>query len=320
MGAEHIILVENPAHISVDLKRLRIRRPKHEDSFFDVFDVHAIILDHDEITISHNALRRMADSGTTLVITDEQHLPCAQILSDNSNTRTASRARLQIKHEGDAFSNNLWRSIVETRLLTEAMNLRRLNMNGALHLERLSADVMPGDKTNVEATAARYYWRRLFEDFLRIKQGAADPINTRLNYGYAVLRAMVAKEIVAAGLHPGIGLKHSNATNVLNLADDLMEPFRFVVELHVTELELESEFKGHAKIDVLRFVERHLGWRDELSAPIGDSWACVQLCTGLGRPIGETLAAERLGSRWTRLVRSMAGEWCGYSSPLTARF
>lgn len=256
MGADHILLIENPAHISVDMKRLRIRRPECEDVFFDPFDVQAVILDHDEILISHNALRRIADSGTTLVITDERHLPCAQILSDNSNSRTASRARLQIKREGDVLSDNLWRSIVEARLLTEAMNLRRLNMNGALHLERLSVDVTPGDKANVEATAARYYWRRLFEDFLRIKQGADDPINIRLNYGYSVLRAMVAKEIVAAGLHPGIGLKHSNATNVLNLVDDLMEPFRFVVELHVAELELESEFKGQAKIDVLRFVER----------------------------------------------------------------
>lgn len=256
MGVDQVVLIESVAHISVDTKRLRIRRGDHLDSFFDPHDVGAIILDNDEITVSHNALRRIAEAGATLVITDRRHIPCAQILSDNLNSRTAIRARLQVAREGDALSEELWRSIVEARLKTEAVNLRRLDLNGALHLERLSTQVTPGDKTNIEATAARYYWPRLFVDFLRTKQGADDPINSRLNYGYAVLRAMVARELVASGLHPGIGLKHSNASNTLNLADDLMEPFRFVVEFHVAELDLEVAFKGRAKIDAMRFLDR----------------------------------------------------------------
>lgn len=256
MGVDHVLLIENVAHISVDTRRLRIRRPEYADSFFDPCDVSAIILDHDDITVSHNALRSIAKAGATLVITDERHIPCAQILGDNLNSRTASRARLQVTREGEALSDEVWKSIVEARLRTEALNLRRLNLNGALHLERLCTQITPGDKTNIEASGARYYWPRLFSDFLRTKQGADDPINTRLNYGYAVLRAMVAKELVASGLHPGIGLKHSNAANTLNLADDLMEPFRFVVEFHVTELDFEVEFKGRAKIDVLGFLDR----------------------------------------------------------------
>jgi len=263
MGVDHVLLVENVAHISVDTKRLRIRRAEYADSFFDPRDVSAIILDHDDITISHSALRRIAQAGATLVVTDERHIPCAQILGDNLNSNTASRTRLQISRENDSLSGDLWRSIVETRLKTEAVNLRRLNFSGALHLERLCAQVTPGDRTNVEATAARYYWSRLFSDFKRTKRGADDPINSRLNYGYAVLRAMVAKELIASGLHPGIGIKHSNATNTLNLADDLMEPFRFVVEFHVVELDLEVAFKGRAKIDVLEFLERSVVSRGE---------------------------------------------------------
>jgi len=163
---------------------------------------------------------------------------------------------LQFQFENSLQRDEVWLSIVEARLLTEAANLRRLELNGGLRLERLSHEVKPGDPTNVEATAARHYWKHLFDDFLRIKQGAGDPINTRLNYGYAILRALVAKEIAAAGLLPGVGVKHSNASNPFNLVDDLMEPFRFVVELHVALLESEVEFKGQAKLDVLKFIER----------------------------------------------------------------
>ena len=255
MGIDHILLLENPAHVSIDTGRLRIRKPECPDAFFAPGDVAAVIFDHNDISISHGALRKIAESGSTLVITNERHIPCAQIISDNANSLTVKRIRGQISHEGSAQAGLLWKSIVEVRLKTEACNLRRLKLSGALHLERLCEQILPGDPTNVEANAARYYWPRLFKDFIRTKRGAEDPINTRLNYGYAVLRAIVTKELVALGLNPGIGIKHRNATNTMNLADDLMEPFRFVVEHQVSKLNLDVEFKGHAKLDVLGFLD-----------------------------------------------------------------
>lgn len=97
--------------------------------------------------------------------------------------------------------------------------------------------VEPGDTSNHEAQAAKHYWKHLWpEGFKRAKQGAEDGVNARLNYGYAVLRSLLARAAVAAGLQPLIGVGHRSEENPLNLVDDLMEPYRFVVEQHVAEL------------------------------------------------------------------------------------
>jgi CRISPR-associated protein Cas1 len=147
---------------------------------------------------------------------------------------------------------------VQARLCTQAANLRVLGRKGVLRLERLAKEVLPGDTGKCEGQGARHYWTHLFDqDFKREKQGADDAINARLNFGYAVLRSMVARSLVTAGLNPALGLGHYSTENPFNLADDFIEPYRFVVERYVASGRF-GEFNGAARKQLLGFVEQEI--------------------------------------------------------------
>ena len=211
-----------------------------------------------------------------MMVTDETHHPCAWLLPQVGNGDLVRRLRQQMVLDNNPAKGRLWQSLVQARLSTQAANLRALNRKGALRLERLASQVQPADKTKCEGQGAKHYWAYLFEDdFKREKQGAKDAMNARLNFGYAVLRSMVARSLVMAGLNPALGLGHSNMENPFNLADDFIEPYRFVVERHVAGSDF-GEFNGTARRDMLGFVEREVklngaGYR--LPAAINESVA-----------------------------------------------
>lgn len=258
MSDHRILLIENPATLSVDLGRLRIRRDGFDDSFVLPRDIAVLCLHHHTIQISVQALRVLAEAGASVMVTDEIHHPCAWLLPQVGNGDLVRRLRQQIKLDNSHTKGQLWQTIVQARLNTQAANLRVLNRKGALRLERLAKEVQPADRTKCEGQGAKHYWTYLFEDeFKREKQGAEDAINARLNFGYAVLRSMVARSLVMAGLNPALGLGHSNMENPFNLADDFIEPYRFVVERHVA-LGQFGEFDGSARKQILGFVEQEI--------------------------------------------------------------
>jgi CRISPR-associated protein Cas1 len=170
------------------------------------------------------------------------------------------------------------------------VNLRHFDLNGALRLERLANGVKPGDMDNAEAQAARHYWKRLFgPSFVRRRENATDGINARLNYGYAVLRALVARHLVMAGLNPGLGIGHKNRQNPYNLADDFMEPFRYLVERHlrINAVDADAPLTSKDKIGLLRFVEQEVPMGSEsfrLSSAVAETIAsfCRVLESGNG--------------------------------------
>ena len=172
----------------------------------------------------------------------------------------ASRLRRQIAHLDDALSQTLWQEIVRARIRTQAANLRHFELTGALRLERVIDEVEIADRTHREGQAARHYWQHLWQDaepdFRREKQGADDPVNARLNFGYAVLRSLVARELVAAGLSPELGVGHHSSENPFNLADDFMEPYRFVVERVARPSAASGGFDAPARIAMSRIVEQ----------------------------------------------------------------
>lgn len=276
MSDHRILLIENPASLSVDLGRLRIRRDGFDDAFVLPRDIAVLCLHHHTIQISVHALRVLAEAGASVMVTDEIHHPCAWLLPQVGNGDLVRRLRQQITLDNNHAKGRLWQAIVQARLNTQAANLRVLNRKGALRLERLAKEVQHADKTKCEGQGAKHYWAYLFdEDFKREKQGAEDAINTRLNFGYAVLRSMVARSLVMAGLNPALGLGHSNMENPFNLADDFIEPYRFVVERHVA-LGQFGEFDGAARKRILGFVEQEIklngaGYR--LPAAINESIA-----------------------------------------------
>jgi CRISPR-associated protein Cas1 len=255
MSEEHVLVIENPAHLSVDLGRLRLRRDGFDDVFFLPTDIACVVLHHDSITVSHHALRILADAGSALLATDQYHMPSGIFLSADGNRLSSSRLWSQIKLHDSPMADELWRQVVVSRLLTQAANLRDLEMNGALKLERFAESVVPGDISNVEGQGAKHYWSTIFTDFTREKRGASDGLNARLNYGYAIIRSLVARELVARGLTPELGLGHRNHANSFNLADDFMEPYRYVVERFVCTQDPDAEFVGPEKIALLGLLK-----------------------------------------------------------------
>jgi CRISP-associated protein Cas1 len=217
MSENRVLLMESPSRLSINLERLRIERKDQSDAFVLPSDIAVLILHHPAILISGQALAALTAAGAMLLLTDAHHLPSGLLLPWGGNTVLGGRLRQQIALDGQEQAGLLWARIVAARIGTQAINLRSLALPGALRLERLAAQVDSGDRSNLEGQAARYYWRRLLpQGRAREKQGATDPINVRLNFGYAVLRSLVARELAAAGLNPALGLGHRSLENPFN--------------------------------------------------------------------------------------------------------
>ena len=158
----------------------------------------------------------------------------------------------------------VWQQIVRHKISGQARVLKHLGKN-AVALERLADNVKAGDPDNLEAQAAQKYWRLLFGDDFR-RDTDADGINSLLNYGYAIIRAMVARAIVGSGLHPALGVQHSNQYNGLCLADDIMEPFRPWVDLRVFQMALEHPelaVNQNTKQPILKLLGESVRWNKQ---------------------------------------------------------
>lgn len=255
MSSHRILLIENPARLHVDLGRLRIERDGMPDTFVLPRDIAVLCLHHHSIQISVQSLRTLAEAGAGLIVTDATHHPCAWLLPTNGNGDLVRRLRQQILLDASPAKGLIWQQLVQARLRTQATTLREMKRNGALRLERLANEVQPGDSGKCEGQGARHYWAHLFtENFRREKQGADDPINARLNFGYTVLRSMIARSLAMAGLNTALGVGHVSTENPFNLADDFIEPFRFIVEHHVCLGGL-GDFDSQARKRLLQLVE-----------------------------------------------------------------
>lgn len=255
MTHEHILLIENPAELNIDIRRIRIRRAGTEDAFVSPDDVAVLILHHHTISISVAVLQKLGSAGAVVMITNEYHMPAALLLPAAANRAASSRLRQQIIQMETSLVGQLWKELVQARIITQAANLRSLNRKGALRLERMVGEVESGDQTHREGQAARHYWQHLFDDFKREKEGSEDNTNARLNYGYAVLRSLVARELVAAGLSCELGLGHRSTENPFNLADDFMEPYRYTVERQVYAMDRNTPIDSKSKKELVQFVE-----------------------------------------------------------------
>ncbi|MCX8518543.1 MAG: type II CRISPR-associated endonuclease Cas1, partial [Methylophilaceae bacterium] len=221
-----------------------------------------LCLHHHSIKISVQALQNLAEAGASVLVTDAVHHPCAWLLPQVGNGDLVRRLHQQILLDNSEIKGVLWQTLIKARLNTQAINLRVLNRKGALRLERLAQEVLPEDKTKCEGKGAKHYWACLFEaEFSREKQGAGDAINSRLNFGYAVLRAMIARGLVIAGLNPALGVGHCNMENPFNLADDFIEPYRFVVERYVAK-NYNGEFNSQARKEILGFISQEIKMKD----------------------------------------------------------
>lgn len=293
MLGDRVILIENPARISTDHGRLCIERDGQDVAFAAPADIAVLCLHHHTITLSVHVLKALATAGASVLVTDDQHHPSAMMLPFAGNQALPDRLEQQIAIRDSDLVRELWAQIVRSRIRTEAANLRHFDLNGALRLDRLAKEVKPGDADNAEAQAARHYWKHFFgSDFTRQREGAEDGLNARLNYSYAVLRALVARQLVMSGLNPALGIGHKSRQNPFNLADDFMEPFRYLVERHVRADGMDvALLTSKDKVALLRFMEQEV--------PIGE--ATYRVASAVAESVGSFCRALEQGRGELRL-------------------
>lgn len=220
--------ISRPSRLSLHSKRLVVEQEGEEEEVsFPLEDVAWVVLDTPQATASAALLAACMEAGVPVIYSDDKHLPCGMLLPFHRHWQQAGVAHKQIAVSAP-LRKRLWQAIVRRKIENQAAVLDRAQVEGGHTLRGMMAHVRSGDPDNVEARAARFYWSRLFVDFRR--DDGVDLRNAMLNYGYAVLRAGVARALVAAGLLPTFGIHHAGAKNAFNLADDLLEVIRPVAD------------------------------------------------------------------------------------------
>lgn len=225
-------LSECPAKLRVRYSQLVIQREHTEDVSLPLAEVAVVLVSHPQASLTQAVLAGVAAAGGALVACDGASMPVGMMLPLTGHHVQAARFAAQAR-ASLPVRKRLWKQIVRAKVRAQGAVLAELG-GGDCGLTAMAARVGSGDPANVEARAARRYWRALFgDDFRRIRQRCDE--NLLLNYGYAVLRAIVGRAICAAGLHPSLGIHHHHRGNAFCLADDLMEPFRPVVDRAVVQ-------------------------------------------------------------------------------------
>ena len=223
----------NPAYLSVQKEQLNIEIPSSGKKVQKpIEDIGIIILDHPQITLTQTVLARMLENNVALITCDAKHHPIGLMLNLAGHTLQSQKFRSQIEATLP-LKKQLWQQTIEAKVRNQASVLAEFELNSN-YLFELAKKVKSGDPDNIEATAANYYWKQLFAEnksFVRNRFGP--PPNHMLNYGYAILRAVVARNLVGSGLLPTLGIFHRNQYNAYCLADDIMEPYRPYVDRFV---------------------------------------------------------------------------------------
>ncbi len=265
MNDRVIDLSDWPAYLNVRNGLLVLRLEKEPEITVPLGDVAVLITSHPQITFSHAVLAGLAEQGAMFVACNSRHMPAAMLLPLESHFLQTERFALQARLPLPA-TKRWWRQIVREKILAQARLLRdRTGQDYGLEL--VAARVRSGDPENVEAHAARIYWQALFAPAAFRRDREAEDLNRHLNYGYAVLRAIVARALCGAGLHPTFGLHHHNRYDAFCLADDVMEPFRPIVDRAVAALAdargQQAEFDREAKQAILKALLGRFDWQGE---------------------------------------------------------
>ena len=243
-----------PAFLHLKYGQMVIERDSETTAQVPIEDLGILILGGTGITCSAALLAACAQNNVAVVVADEKHLPASVLLPLTAHGTQTQVLESQINAPLPA-QKSTWKKIVRAKVRAQAAMLSATGEENRMLLN-LEKDVRSGDPENIEAQAARYYWPKIFGvDFRREREGAWP--NALLNYGYAVVRATVARAIVGAGLHPSIGLHHHNKYNPFCLADDLMEPLRPMVDYAVWHVHREgkiAEINKEAKKTMLNLL------------------------------------------------------------------
>lgn len=233
-------------HLSLSRGFMVVSEGKDELTRIPLDDIAVLIAHAHQLTYTHALLLELNKRGIAFVACGSNHLPAAIFWPVDSHHQQAGIMNAQIEAT-QPLQKNIWKQVIRAKILFQYEVIQKAGIQGDALLE-MARRVKSGDPDNLEAQAARRYWPLLMgKDFTRNRDAAG--INSILNYGYAIIRSGIARAIMAAGLHPTLGIFHRNRQNPMCLADDLMEPFRPHIDWQVWKLiqELESDLTPDIK-------------------------------------------------------------------------
>jgi len=294
---------ENPAYLSLKNKQLVIKFPEVEkndtlpDSFkaesvvtIPVEDIGVVVLDNKQITLTHGLMAALLENNCAVITCGSNRMPIGLHLPLEGNTLQQERFTAQIEATLP-LKKQLWQQTVQAKIINQAFVLSSMRGVEVNNMTVWATNTKSGDSENMEARAAVYYWAKIFPQiplFTRDREGV--PPNNLLNYGYAILRAVVARSLVVSGLLPTLGIHHHNKYNAYCLADDIMEPYRpfvdkLVVEMvdvgtrHATSLPLELTKEMKTKLLQIPVLDVLInGQRSPLMIAAGQTTASLAKC------------------------------------------
>ncbi len=224
------VVINQPARLRREHFALVVEQEQSARVPFE--DIAVIVLNHREIMLTHPVLSACADYGIGLYSTGDNHQPNGVFMPFLQHSRATRMQRLQLGLDKPS-AKRAWAHIVQAKINNQARCMELLGVAGAERLQSYVRRMRSGDSDNLEAQASAYYFPQVFGR--RFHRGQPGWINVALDYGYAVLRGACARALVAHGMLPSLGLFHSSEQNAFNLADDLIEPYRPIVDLHVAQ-------------------------------------------------------------------------------------
>lgn len=259
----------HPAYLSLRNGQLVVKLEKQDDeperqATVPIEDIGVVVLDHRQITLTHGALSALVAGNAAVITCDDRHMPVGLLLPLEGHTVQSERFQDQLG-ASLPLKKQLWQQTVQQKIRNQAALLRELHGIEVGNMHRWASDVRSGDSTNLEARAAAFYWSQMFPtlpSFTRSREG--DYPNALLNYGYAILRAVVARALVGSGLLPTLGIHHHNRYNAYCLADDVMEPYRPYVDRLVVQTMAEC-----CDVEVTTDIKRRLLTVPTLEVRIG---------------------------------------------------
>ncbi len=232
--SHRIVEISSPGYLHIDHRQLVVDHDREEKARIPVEDMGVLILSNPQICITQATLASLLDAGAVVVVCNQRHLPSGILAPLSAHTLHGRVANAQAVAPAQRKAD-IWQQLIRCKLERQSRLLAHRGESGvAAALKAMSLRVTPNDQENREAQAAQHYWRALMgKDFTRSQNSVT---NRRLNYGYALIRAALARAIVGSGLHPAFGIKHHNQYDAFALADDLIEPLRPLVDERVSTM------------------------------------------------------------------------------------
>ena len=243
------IELTTPAELHIIANQLTIIQ--ENDTFsIPIEDIYQITSIGPDIRLSTMDLSILAENKISLMTLDDKYLPTAMLLPFSGNSRQAQLMHMQVDYPKEKY-REIWMEVVRKKIANQSRNLALLGLKGSEEIAIYSQNINSDNVNYIEAMAAKEYFNYYHEG---LNRRSTDPVNSRLNYGYAVVRSAIARALVITGFHPSFGIHHDNQLNDFNLADDLIEPYRGIVDQMVfynigtNELLNKSERKNIASI------------------------------------------------------------------------